>query len=281
MALENLLNNYQQNYVGKKDYLERLRTYCRTQHMKLPDGRVIPWIDEDYNPDTGEPIARDILYRNNDKNKDRGRDYNHSTFADLVITGLVGLRPRIDSKVEVNPLVPEGTLTYFALTGVPYHGATLDVVYDQTGSRYHKGAGLHVYADGQEIASSPKLVRLTANLPQTSAGWRKYENNPVIGGKYGTVFDVAVLKEGPLYRMWGSWRPKASVALFESQDGIHWSEPEIVLSPNPSTDWESNINRPAVLKRADGYHMWYNGRHDSLEQIGLVLHDGEDLGFDK
>ena len=53
VALANLLNNYKQNYIGKSDYLELLRTYARTQHFKLPDGRVIPWIDEDYDPITG------------------------------------------------------------------------------------------------------------------------------------------------------------------------------------------------------------------------------------
>jgi len=26
--------------------------------------------------------------------------------------------------------------------------------------------------------------------------------------------------------------------------------------------------------------LWYNGRHGWLEQIGLAIHDGEDLGFD-
>ena len=31
---------------------------------------------------------------------------------------------------------------------------------------------------------------------ETSAGWRKYEGNPVLGGKLGTCFDVALHKEG-------------------------------------------------------------------------------------
>ncbi len=60
--------------------------------------------------------------------------------------------------------------------------------------------------------------------------------------------------------MWLSWRPKKSVALSESSDGIHWSAPQIVLSPNPASGWEDDINRPVVVKRADGYHMWYTGQ---------------------
>ena len=270
VALANLLNNYQQDYIGKKDYLELLRTYARTQYFKLPDGKVIPWIDEDYNPLSGEPIARTVLYRNNDPNKDRGRDYNHSGYADLIVTGLVGLRPRIDHLVEINPLVPEGGLTYFCLDKVAYHGTDLTILYDQTGERYHKGKGLHVFAGGEEIASAPVLQRITAKLPETAGGWRKYEGDPIIGGQHGTVFDIAVLREGGQYRMWGSWRPKKSLALFESRDGIHWSAPEIVFGPNPATKWEDDINRPAVVKRADGYHLWYTGQANGHSWIGYA-----------
>ena len=99
------------------------------------------------------------------------------------------------------------------------------------------------------------------HAPETTAGWVKYEGNPVMGGKYGTCFDISVLKEGGAYRMWLSWRPKQSLALVESKDGIHWSEPpQIVLGPRKETGWEDDINRPVVLKREDGYHLWYTGQ---------------------
>jgi predicted GH43/DUF377 family glycosyl hydrolase len=105
---------------------------------------------------------------------------------------------------------------------------------------------------------------------QTRAGWRKSEANPVLGGKLGTCFDVAVLKENEKYRMWFSWRPKKSLALVESTDGIHWSEPEIVLGPNSASDWEEDINRPVVVKRADGYHLWYTGQARGSSRIGYA-----------
>lgn len=271
VALANLLNRYQQDYIGKKDYLELLRMYARTQHMKMPDGQVIPWIDEDYDPLTGEPLARHTLYRNNDVHKDRGRDYNHSGYADLIISGLAGLRPRIDQLVEVNPLAPEGSLQYFCLDRVPYHGTDLTILYDRTGERYHRGAGLHVLVANQEIAHAERLQKLTATLPETAGGWHKYEGNPVIGGQYGTVFDVAVLREGGQYRMWGSWRPQKSLALFTSTDGLHWSAPEIVFGPKPGSNWEQDINRPAVVKRADGYHLWYTGQGGGHSWIGYAI----------
>jgi predicted GH43/DUF377 family glycosyl hydrolase len=104
----------------------------------------------------------------------------------------------------------------------------------------------------------------------TAAGWRKSDHNPVLGGKLGTCFDVALLKEGDRYRMWFSWRPKRSLALVESRDGVHWGEPVIVLGPNPADGWEDDVNRPVVLKRPDGYHLWYTGQAKGHSWIGYA-----------
>jgi hypothetical protein len=124
---------------------------------------MVPWIDEDLHPDTGEWIARGILDQRGVR--DRGKDYNHSTFCDLVISGLVGLRPRADEVVEVHPLVPEGLWDYFALDRICYHGHDLTILYDKTGQRYGKGKGLRLLADGKEIAADEGLRKLTAPLP--------------------------------------------------------------------------------------------------------------------
>ena len=143
-----------------------------------------------------------------------------------MISGLIGLRPRADETVEVNPLAP-AEWDYFCLDNIAYHGRTLTICWDQTGRHYGKGQGLRVFADGKEVAVSERLGRIAGQLPAptapaTSAGWKKFEGNPVIGGKYGTCFDISVLREGGIYRMWLSWRPKKSVALVESQDVLHY-----------------------------------------------------------
>ena len=103
---------------------------------------------------------------------------------------------------------------------------------------------------------------------ETTAGWVKSPKSPVVGGDLGTCFDVSVLKEGDTYRMWLSWRPKKSIALVESKDGIEWSRPVIVLGPNAKTDWEEEINRPVVIKVGRLYRMWYTGQARGKSWIG-------------
>jgi predicted GH43/DUF377 family glycosyl hydrolase len=105
----------------------------------------------------------------------------------------------------------------------------------------------------------------------TSGGWRKYAQNPVLGGSLGVCFDVSLLREGGKYRMWFSWRTRKSVALTESADGIHWGAPVIVLAPNPASAWEENINRPCVITIGNTYMMWYTGQGAGRSSIGLAV----------
>jgi beta-1,2-mannobiose phosphorylase / 1,2-beta-oligomannan phosphorylase len=102
-----------------------------------------------------------------------------------------------------------------------------------------------------------------------TSGWIKHPCSPVLGGDLGTCFDVCLLREDGLYRMWFSWRPQKSVALAESADGIHWSAPQIVLGP-ASTGWEDDLNRPVVLRRDGVYHMWYTGQANGRSSLGYA-----------
>jgi hypothetical protein len=131
----------------------------------------VPWIDENLNPYTGDWIARTRLKSWKDGTwdagkggRERGKDYNHSTFCDLVITGLVGLRARADGIVEVRPLVSEDTWDWFCLDNILYHGRRLAIVWDKTGAKYGRGKGLHVCADGTKIACAERLRRVTGQL---------------------------------------------------------------------------------------------------------------------
>ncbi len=164
VGLANLLNGGEQSAISRKDYVDLLQIYAKSQHRRLEDGRVVPWIDENLNPTNGDWISRTLLKQRGSQIPERGKDYNHSTFCDLIISGLVGLRPRADDTIEVNPLAP-AAWDYFCLDQVRYHGRWIAVVWDNSGDRYRKGSGLRVLADGKEIAVTNALVRVTALLP--------------------------------------------------------------------------------------------------------------------
>jgi hypothetical protein len=162
-ALANVLNDYSQDAITKEDYFRTLLIYARSHRLELPDGRTIAFVDENLNPFTGEWHARGRKIRKGTFNG-RGDHYNHSSFADLVIAGLVGLRPRADGALAVNPLLPPDTWDWFALEGVPYRGRFVSVVWDRDGKRFGKSAGLSVWVDGRHSARSPVLRRLEVQL---------------------------------------------------------------------------------------------------------------------
>lgn len=149
-AMANLLNGYDQQVVNDSVYFDLLETYVESQYYR---GR--PYIGEYLDEKTGYWLKGD---------QERSRYYNHSTFNDLIITGLIGLKPRADNIVEVNPLIPEETWDWFALDRVKYHGKELTILWDKDGSRYGRRKGLTVMADGIEIAHSPTLSKITAQL---------------------------------------------------------------------------------------------------------------------
>ena len=170
-GLANLLNDAPQDVIGKAAYFNTLKIYTKCHQHKREDGKVVPWIDENINPHNGDWISRTRLktWENETWSKkkggyERGKDYNHSTYNDLIITGLIGLRPRADDVVEVNPLLPEDTWDFFCLDNVFYHGRILTIIWDKTGKKYGKGKGLTVFADGQKIGSSERLSKVTGML---------------------------------------------------------------------------------------------------------------------
>jgi hypothetical protein len=150
VAMANLLDAYHQSVVTRRDWMKLFDVYTHTQRK---NGR--PYIAEGANPDNGSWAGFDSYYHS--------EHYFHSGYIDLVVTGVVGLRPRADDSVEVQPLAPE-SWDYFALDGVPYHGHTLSIVWDRDGSRYGRGKGLIVIANGRTIASAPQLGRIVALL---------------------------------------------------------------------------------------------------------------------
>lgn len=170
-ALANVLNNYEQDAISKRDYFETLQIYTRSHIHQRDDGTILPWIDENLNPYTGDWISRtrlkhwkDGTWSEQKGGKERGKDYNHSSYNDLIITGLIGLRPRPDNILEVNPLLPTEVWDYFCLDELNYKGRVLTIIWDRSGEKYGRGKGLTILVDGKKVAHSQKLERLTAAL---------------------------------------------------------------------------------------------------------------------
>ncbi len=154
-ALANLLQRYQQDVISRADYVRLLTIFARS-HRK----NGVPYLAEALHPDTGSFEGHDGY--------NHSEHYFHSSFNDLIITGLVGLEPRDDDTLVVDPLAPAGW-DYFALDDVPYRGHLLSIVWDRTGQRYGRGAGLRVLDQGREIAALDRLGRIETRLPAPAA----------------------------------------------------------------------------------------------------------------
>lgn len=154
--------------IGSEDYYKLFSRYVLAQHFKLPNGRLIDWIDEDYDADTDDWIAKRMLIEK-DKQVGRGNYYNHSGFADPLITGLIGLHPQSGDRIVVHPLVSQQQWRYFAIDRLPYHGHQLTIAWDSDGKRYGRGKGMWIAVDGRVVAKSPRLGPLEADLPKSAA----------------------------------------------------------------------------------------------------------------
>jgi hypothetical protein len=168
-ALATYLNTPAPHTIAPADYYTLFSRYVLAQHLKLSApgkdaGKIIDWIDEDYDADTDEWIAKDMLLAKN-KQVGRGNYYNHSGFADPLITGLIGLRPAPGNHITINPLVSASQWTYFTIDALPYHGHLLTIAYDPTGAHYHHTHGFYVLIDNHLAAHRSTLGPLEATLP--------------------------------------------------------------------------------------------------------------------
>jgi len=158
-ALANYLNAAPVSEASASDSLNlKLHSAFFTEMLKYAESqhyRGRPYIGEYLDEVTGYWLMGD---------RERSRYYNHSTFCDLVINGLVGIRPAAGNELEVNPLIPAGTWNYFCLDNLLYHGRNITVIYDKDGQRYHQGKGFMVLVDGKIAAQSDSLKKVKVRL---------------------------------------------------------------------------------------------------------------------
>jgi hypothetical protein len=216
-AMANLLNDYKQSTVTNANYLSMLRQYAGQHYLS---DSVINLV-ENYDPNGGGPIVN--YYWSN--------HYNHSSFNNLIITGLCGIRPSLSDTLTINPLI-DSTISYFALSNLNYHGHRITVIYDRDGTKYNMGKGVSVVVD-----------RYKTDVKE-------------VNGKYqvivGPTLHIISLPQTPNYALnitrTGFPVPSASInsspdtSMFQAIDGRKWFFPEITNrwtseGSGSSTDW--------------------------------------------
>lgn len=139
--------------------MDMFSTYARTQYE---NGR--PHLAEAHNPFKDEWV----------QNEWPGIDYFHSSYIDLVLTGIAGLRPADDGFLTVKPLAPE-SWDYFAADEIAYRNHRVSIVWDRTGQRYGLGRGFFVFVDGEIAARENRPTALKVPLLAASAAPQPYE----------------------------------------------------------------------------------------------------------
>ena len=166
-ALSNFLNNYSHNKtISKGDYYNLLLQYARQHKIENDKGEIINWIDENINPYNGDWISRTRLkdwegngWSDDKGGVERGKDYNHSGFTDLILSDLLGIKPQLNNTIEINPLIPDNW-DWFAVDNISYQGEKMSLVWDGTGKKYNRGKGLMLFKENVLVAKSNKIEKL-------------------------------------------------------------------------------------------------------------------------
>lgn len=146
-------SNMVEKFINKEDYFQHLSTYVESQYY-----RGKPYIGEYLDEKTGYWLKGD---------QQRSRHYNHSTYNDLIISGLVGIQPSNDNIFRIHPLLPPNKWKWFALDRVLYHGYWISILWDEEGTKFQKGAGLSIWINGKMAASRSDLGPLQVVLPSS------------------------------------------------------------------------------------------------------------------
>lgn len=238
-AMGNFLHNYTQNIVSNSDYVKQVRLF--TQQHILPDGTIN--LVENYEPNKGGPIV--FFYWSN--------HYNHSSYNDLVISGLCGIQPSASNRLTIHPLI-DSSIKYFTLSDLQYHGHSLSVVYDKEGTKYKFGKGLTVLVDGNIVISASEQSKVEVEI--------------------GAPIQIPITSEKDNYAL-NIWKkgfpaPTASVntvkdTLFQAIDGKKWYFKEI------SNYWSTD----STFNESDWYALDF-GKEIEISSVNLSLYtDGK------
>lgn len=101
------------------------------------------------------------------KDQQGGQPEECVSFADKVISGLVGLSADENAEIIVNPNVPDGVWDWWCLRDARIAGRYVTVVYDKTGKRYGVGKGLKTF-----IQDPPYVKEEIAKAAERFKEWK-------------------------------------------------------------------------------------------------------------
>ena len=141
-AMRNVISKYPAGERYEEAYYRLVQQYAQMHRLIREDGEIVPWIDEVKHPLREEWSSREIL-----KNwgwepggYERGKDYNHSTFCDIILSGIIGIQCE-GEELMVNPCIPD-KWGYFRVENLHFRGDEYIILYDKTGEKYHSGKGI-------------------------------------------------------------------------------------------------------------------------------------------
>lgn len=251
-GLANFLDHYPNGtasgVINKADYTKILQQYAKLHYN--PERNNILDLEEDYYPDTGFPIV----------GLKRSPHYFHSGFVDSILSGLVGIRPSADDVLEVNPAAEASAISYFRADAIIYHGHEIAVQWDVDGTRYGS-AGLKVEVDGQEVASSPTLARLSVPLSRIAPAAITRKIAKSIKLSSDTEFPTGSASESGV----------DPVSLYGAIDGRIWFFPETDVANGWSTS------------QGNGTEVWFQvdfGSSTTVSSADIAFFANADQGLD-
>jgi predicted GH43/DUF377 family glycosyl hydrolase len=121
--------------------------------------------------------------------------------------------------------------------------------------------------------------------------WTRHESNPIFRPEPRNAWEkdrvtaCQVVRDGDAYLMFYiGFRDEqhAQIGLARSPDGVtgwrrHPANP--ILRPGEGM-WDADaVYKPYAIFDGRRWLLWYNGRKGNVEQIGVAIHEGKDLGF--
>jgi len=158
-TLIQVLKHYKQSTVTAAHFMELMKRY---NELVYPG--VNPF-DPYWRPNVHEYYSKWEPYQISPRPKpsDISHDF-HSMYNSLIVEGVVGLTPRSDDKIELQPLALDWP--YFALHRLRHRGHDLTILWDQPdGNVRYNGfpEGFSLYIDGKQAFTRPQLEHVIYN----------------------------------------------------------------------------------------------------------------------